>query len=97
MFEIVKIKRFGNYILKDLNTKEEKSLIMQFFEVEPKVGDKILLHDKVFDKTLPSFSQPYVFAPTKEKVELKEDKIINIDTAILIVNNKKIMLKRIFG
>lgn len=97
MFEIVKIERFGNYVLKDLSTGEQKDLVMQFFEINPSVGDKILLHNKVFDKTIVSFSQPYAFAPTKEKIELKEDKIINIDTAILIANNKKIMLKRIYG
>lgn len=97
MFEIIEKKKYGNYILKDVETGKQCSLNFQFFNVEPKVGDKISLHKKLLDKTFAGFSQPYAFEP------IKGDKgaLLNIgkdlDLAVLVCGGKKILVKRIYG
>lgn len=97
MFEIIEKKRYGNYILKDVETGNQCSLIFQFFGVEPKVGDKISLHKKLLDKTFAGFSQPYTFEPIKRS----KDALLNIgkdlDLAVLVCGGKKILAKRVYG
>ena len=97
MFEILEKKKYGNYILKDVETGKQCSLIFQFFGVEPKVGDKISFHKKLLDKTFAGFAQPYAFEPIKSS----KDALLNIgkdlDLAVLVCGNKKIMLKKVYG
>ena len=97
MFKIVKTEKHGNYVLEDEETKKQHSLVIQFFEVQPKVGDKLFLHEKLFDKTFVGFSQPFSFEPAVKNSELMLQLGKNPDLAVVVCGGKKLMLKRIYG
>jgi len=90
-FEIINIEDF-TYELKNLNKNLTIELLLEFYEIKPKVGDLLILSKILLDKTSESYVQPYAFIPSKMKENYKEDEV-----AGLIKNGEKILLKRIYG
>ena len=78
-------------------TKQEQSLLLEFYEMDlPKVGDVLVLADKLLDRRSRDFVQPYAFTPTTEE-EVKARNIDREDLAGLNTGNKNIILKRLYG
>ena len=97
MFEIIKKERHGNYVLRDEKNEKQSSLIIQFFGVEPKVGNKLILNEKLFNKKFVGYSQPYFFEAIKWDEKLFEEMQKDVDLAVLVCGDEKTLLKRIYG
>lgn len=91
--KIKKINEFNEYILQDNKTKKEHRLILEFFEIKPKVGDIILLDEKLLDPKSDLYIQSYAFT----KLDENDDKTDEIDIAGLVCGDKNYFLKRMYG
>ena len=91
-----KVLDYNTYILK--TKKGSFELVLEFYGVDkPKVGDKMLISEKLFDKNSQFYTQPYAFeiSNTKKASEVKQTNDINY--IVLSVNDKVCVLKRIYG
>lgn len=91
--KIMQINKFNEYILQDVKTKKTHRLILEFYGINPKVGDMILLNEKLLDPKSDLYVQSYAF----EELDGKENNLDEMDLAGLITNNKKHILKRMYG
>ena len=91
--KIMQINKFNEYILQDVKTKKTHRLILEFYGISPKVGDMILLNEKLLDPKSDLYVQSYAF----EELDGKENNLDEMDLAGLITNNKKHILKRMYG
>ena len=90
-----KVLKFNSYILKSKN--QELELTLEFFGVnKPIVGDKLLIHSDLLDKTSKIYSQPYAFELVDEDPKLIKQKN-DREFIVLRVNKKNCVLKRIYG
>lgn len=87
---------FNAYILKSDNKKYE--LCFEFYGVKkPKVGDKILINEKLLNINSPMFSQPYAFELDNE-TKAQDVKLENLTEYIVLnINKKNYVLKRVYG
>ena len=96
-FKIVELLPYGQYILQDAKG-EKQSLIMEFYiDEQPAVGDKLIIHEMLLDRTSPSFCQPYAFGKLEDghgrsKIQLQESELIALHT-----KTGDFVLKRIYG
>ena len=91
-----KVLKFNGYLLSFENQKEEYTF--EFYGIEkPKVGDKILIHKNLLDKTANSFTQPYAFELNKNVEPKKVNEKDDPEFIVLRLNNKNYVLKRIYG
>ena len=67
------------------------------FRKKPKVGDKILIHEKLLDKKSNVYTQPYAFEK-QEHLDPNYVRELN-DTEFIVVgnNDKHYAFKRIYG
>ena len=91
--KIKQINKFNEYILQDVKTKRIHRLILEFHGIDPKVGDVILLNEKLLNPKSDLYIQSYAFEEFKE-IENNLDKA---DLAGLITKDKKYILKRMYG
>lgn len=91
--KIMQINKFNEYILQDVKTKKTHRLILEFYGINPKVGDMILLNEKLLDPKSDLYVQSYAF----EELDGNENNLDEMDLAGLITNNKKHILKRMYG
>lgn len=95
--KIIEIRQYGQYILEDLQGKRH-SLILEFYcNAKIAVGDKIIMHASLLDKSSQNFVQPYAFGELKDNhgrdgKSLKEDELIALHT-----KDGDYILKRIYG
>ena len=92
--KIVKENDYNEYVLKNNKDNKEYKLILEFYGIDkPKVGDVIIISDKLIEPNNEWYSQPYVF-----ELSSKVDKNIEkINLLGLISQGKKYILKRIYG
>lgn len=94
--EVVEVLPYNTYVLKSKNNTYHQML--EFYEIDnPKVGDKIVLHEELLNVKSDVYTQPYAFLFDKD---LKIEKIREsdfIDYAILKINDKDSLLKRVYG
>ena len=72
--------------------------MLEFFDVsEPKVGDKILIHERLLNKNSSISTQPYSFKRTFD-FEAEEIKYMdNMEYAVLKIGMDYISLKRVYS
>lgn len=91
----IKEKKENNeYILKDIKTSKEYSVIMEFYDIDsPKKGDILIISEKLLDLNYEGYCQPYAFTLFKNDINnLNKNDIIG-----LITSKEKFVLKRIYG
>lgn len=94
----VKSKNRAMYNLENDETKENFRLLFEFYGVEePTVGDYIIMHKRLLDRTSEEFAQPYAFEQCADKSFDDVKKLNDTEYAIIVSGNKKIVLKRIYG
>ena len=83
------------YFLKD-SDMNEYILNMEFYDIDkiPSVGDKINMHKNMINN-LDNYL--YVFGSVDRIYGKKIDNLLDEDIIILLMNNKKIYLKRFYG
>ena len=92
--KIIKINKYGQYILEDIVTKAKYSFILEFYDLDkPQVNDILVLDKSMTDTNSKEFSQPYAFEPLKDD----DMDIVAKDIAGLVTKDKKYILKRIYG
>lgn len=91
--KIRQINKFNEYILQDVKTKKTHRLILEFYGINPKLGDIILLNEKLLDPKSDLYVQSYAF----EKLNEIENNFDETDLAGLMSNDKKYILKRMYG
>ena len=91
-----KILNYNTYILKTEN--QEHELVFEFYGInKPKVGDKILIHEDLLNKTLDIYTQPYAFELQKGiKASIFKEKN-DADYITLKLTGKNYVLKRVYG
>ena len=77
---------------------KEYKLIFDFYGVEkPNIGDEILIHETLLDKTSKNYTQPYFFEVIEDfDVKLLEKTEYSSYIALRI-KNKIYTLKRVYG
>lgn len=97
--EIVEITPFNEYILREIASGKNHSLILEFYNCpKVKIGDKITLSTVLFQKTWRNYAQPYAFEKSNYTKEfIKENNISYNDLIGLNNGNEKILLHRIYG
>lgn len=91
--KIKRINKFNEYILQDVKTKKKHRLILEFYGINPKVGDLIMINEKLLDPKSEHYIQSYAF----EKLGEIENNLDETDLAGLMSNDKKYVLKRMYG
>lgn len=88
-------KEHNTYLLRDMKNFRIYSLKFQFIGInKPEAGDVIVLDSKLVNKLSEYFAQPYVFKLYDEKDGKVTDER---DLIGLYSNNKKLILRRIYG
>lgn len=83
----------GQTKFKKENTFE---LVIEFYGMDkPKENSYLLINEKLLDKNSSEYTQPYSFELCKTKI--KKEELIDSNYAILKVENKNLLLKRICG
>jgi len=92
--QALKIIEINNTIfkLKDKANKKTVKLMIEFYNVTPKVGDTLVLPKVLLDIKNEQFAQPYAFEPIKDNELVDETDVVG-----LIQDENKILLKRIYG
>lgn len=94
----VKRKQQAVYFLENEEKRENFELILEFYNVkEPKVNDYLIIHQDLLDRNNENFTQPYAFELCTDKTFDDVKKLSSMGYAILISNNEKFVLKRIYG
>ena len=91
--KIMQINKFNEYILQDIKTKKTHRLILEFYKINPNVGDIILISEKLLDPKSDLYIQSYAF----EELEEITKNLDEADLAGLITKDKKYILKRMYG
>ena len=91
--KIKRINKFNEYILQDVKTNKKHRLILEFYGINPKVGDLIMVNEKLLDPKSEHYIQSYAF----EKLGEIESNLDETDLAGLMSNDKKYVLKRMYG
>ena len=91
--KIKQINKFNEYILQDVKTKKKHRLILEFYGINPNVGDLIMINEKLLDPKSELYIQSYAF----EKLDEIENNLDETDLAGLMSNDKKYVLKRMYG
>lgn len=94
VFKIEKCLKYNEYELKAGDKKIR--LVLELFGIEkPKVGDVIVLHEKLLDENSSTFTKVCCFECLdiliKDKTELNEE------IALYQTGNKKYVLRRVYG
>jgi len=93
--KILSLKENNKYLLRDMKNYRMYSLMFEFHNLKaPSVGDVIVLDDKLLNRLSEYYAQPYAFEVYDEKDGKVNDER---DLAGLYTQNKKIILRRIYG
>ncbi len=92
---IKEINKNNQFILLDNKTEEAYFLFFEFYNVQPELGDKLIISRDLLNRFSPFFAQPYAFDVLDEKSIIGDIKAQ--DKACLIKNNCKIYLIRVYG
>lgn len=102
LFKIKKNLEFNTYVLDVVKPEENENLErtytlqLEFYGVDkPSINSYLFLNNKLLDRNSSEFTQPYSFELSNKKVT-KED-FVNPDFAVLKINKKNYILKRIYG
>lgn len=94
----IKQKKQALYMLENEETKLTLNLLLEFYDVEePKVNDYIIMHKKLLDRKSDLFTQPYAFELCKDKTFDEVKKLNDAEYALIVSDNKKYILKRVYG
>lgn len=97
-FEVIDKKDFDTYILKNIESGREHSIMFVFYGgVRLDIGDEISLPIELTNRNYEGYAQPYCYEVTTKKLEELIDVVQRKDFAIIKSNNKTIFLKRIYG
>lgn len=91
--KIKQINEFNEYILQEVETKKEYRLILKFYGINAKVGDLVVINEKLLDPKSEFYVQSYAF---EELSEIEND-LDEADLAGLISIGGKYILKRMYG
>lgn len=93
--DIVKYKN-GVFSLYDKKNDRHYDLFLEFYGIDyPKTGDKISLPSELLNPAFEGFCQPYAFEVVQNKNEYDKQK--KTEFATLLTNDKKYLLRRIYG
>ena len=85
----------NKYLVRDIKTNKVYSLVFEFYGIDkPKRKDIIVLDDELLNRNSEYFTQPFAFKLYDEKQGNVTD---NKELAGLYSNNKKFILRRIYG
>ena len=85
----------NSYILSD--GKNDVEVMLEFYpEIEISIGDKILMHEQLLDRTSKFYTQPYAFELTNFPNELVKEQN-DSEYIVISTNDKLVTLKRIYG
>lgn len=92
--KVLKVNEYNNFLLKDVQTEKVYSLFLEFYNVPNiKVDDTIFLNHNLLNSHFEGYAQPYAF----ELIFDSFDETDSLEHAIYCTNNKKYILKRIYG
>lgn len=91
--KIKQMNKFNEYILQDVNTKRTHRLILEFHGIDPKVGNVILLDEKLSNPKSDLYIQLYEF----EEFNEIENNLDKADLAGLISKIKNLLLSKRFS
>lgn len=96
VFRINGIKNFGAYVLK--NKEREEEMVFEFHGVpQPKVGDLLMIHEKLLDKKSSEYTSMVAFEFDEDEIPLRIKERDDKEYAVLQVEGKDYALKRIYG
>lgn len=86
------------YFFRDENANEY-ILNIEFLDIEqkPKTGDYIYIHDELLNPQYEGYSLNYTFGRIESKYGKQKIEVDDIDLIKIVVSNKGIMLKRLYG
>ena len=89
-------KKQNKYLLIDEKQNQMHSLFFEFYGIEmPNINDTIELDERLLSRTFEGFAQPYAFEAVQHQSEYDEKN--KIDFAILNIDGKDVLLRRIYG
>lgn len=94
--DIVKVLPYNTFELKSSN--KTFRVMLEFYNIgNPKVGDKILIHEKLVDVNWSGYTQPYAFE--LNQTMLPKQVMLNNDAEFVVLGSgsKNFVLKRIYG
>ena len=91
-------KKEGLYYLKD-SKNNNYELSMEFYDIDesPKIGDYLELSAELLNPMYAGYSVLYTFGNLKNPCGRNTTNMNNIDIIKLIMKNKEIILKRLYG
>lgn len=91
-------KKEGLYYLKD-SKNNNYEFSMEFYDIDesPKIGDYLELSAELLNPRYAGYSTLYVFGNLENPCGRNTINMNNIDIIKLIVENKEIILKRLYG
>ena len=95
--EIVDKNNF-DYILKDIK-ENIYNLNMEFLDIEQKIeiGNYVFLHEKLLNSKYVGYSTSYTFGNLENKYGKDNIELNDIDVIKVVMNDKSIYLKRLYG
>lgn len=94
--KIKKVLEYSQYLVES-KTREELMSLNVYGLSRLNVGDNLMLHEHLLDKSNSNYTMPLFFEVTKEKTakEIKEEN--NKEFGAVKTNGKLLALKRIYG
>ena len=91
-------KKEGLYYLKD-SKNNNYEFSMEFYDIDesPKIGDYLELSAELLNQMYAGYSVLYTFGNLKNPCGRNTTNMNNIDIIKLIMKNKEIILKRLYG
>ena len=97
----LKVKKINNkneYVLEDVKNGFQYKVCLCFYSKDlPKVGDELLLSEKLFDKSFEEFCQPYFFGELEDQTGRDAKNLKDHELLSWTHNGKKFLLKRLYG
>ena len=95
LLKIIEIKEFSEYALLDEKENRTYDLMLEFHsKIKPKVGDMLVINEKLLDPSFEGFCKPYAFIDCDKKLE---DIGEELEYIVIYSSHKTYILKRIYG
>lgn len=96
----LKIVNTDNYVY-DLKNSEDKTyqIDLGFWDIKkkPQVGDYIYMHSELLNPRYAGYSTSYTFGNLENQYGKKDVSFGDIDVITVVIDNKEIYLKRLYG
>lgn len=96
----LKIVNIDNYVY-DLKNSEDKTyqINLEFLDMEkkPQAGDYIYMHNELLNPRYAGYSISYTFGNLENPYGKKDVHLGDIDVITVIIDEKEIFLKRLYG